>query len=732
MSHNKIKKPDLAPTQAALTQLMMDYYVSFKTGIIKQPPAGFEVTTGAGKSHCAMSLLALLQHEGHPSFCALPTTKLVEEYMQGVHRAGGYPTQYLGRQAPDKIEPNGNSHTCWDMRAIEKAGEKNHRPAQSVCRQCKNGRRADLDSDNKGKILRATTWFAENKERVGDPKDINPCRFLNEGLLEQLEGDLLILPVAAFSEAIGSYVTERGERVKRFGIIDEGVELGHQVKITLVDLAFWIEIIVGIQAQDTTSLSRVSLLDDVRKLFVSLMDSINAGTPIDAEAVCDVHDKVKKELMVAGFASWERVSYDVDTDDYRVPLRALSTLYSNVKSGALNRDKTAILVYEVAPVVEWALKHGNCIFLDATMPLPMRKLIESAGGSVFDALVDQNLHVTRHVGHMYAKGLKDRVGYGATARAALKDMEKIAALSTSKIALITHKSYLDHAVEGKTAEDVASDFEARLGAPIGWFGRDDKGHDEWNSMNIGIVGTQLLPAAGIQHGYSIARAMLMSTGVLWQDWDQEMDDGQSSGGARLPIQPEVRAWLLDYYAQLVVQAIGRARAVRSDTTIQVGLWGGISGVEMDAALLKYGIKIDSVVENTLHNYSRHRPAGENRVNEAIGILIEDGKTVSKLSVREVLSQLGAKSTNDAICSRIREMREAGLLPPPVAGRKSANNIQLTDVECKSDVFVDENTIESDGVLIAVPDQLKTPFFDDSPQIATYSADGILLDDNSLL
>jgi hypothetical protein len=264
-------------------------------------------------------------------------------------------------------------------------------------------------------------------------------------------------------------------------------------------------------------------------------------------------------------------------------------------------------------------------------------------------------------------------------------------------AIITHKSYLKYSQEAHQAEDAAEvaaqEFEAGTGVPIGWFGKHDRGLDAWGGRHLAIVGMPLLSKESIAGAYACTRAAMTDCGIPMPEWDQVMDKEKADAdGPPMPVMPEVRAWLVDEYAQGLAQAVGRNRAVNHPCgrkPLQVHLWGGLQTTEMDAALRRYGVTVHDRARNP--NSAPGPKVDIGAVDEAIRMVLATGGSVSVRSVRAALAGLRRSASTDAISARIREMRDIGAIPAATRVRQSK-----AETVCAAPTHIHVAAIESDA------------------------------------
>ncbi|MHB1991677.1 DEAD/DEAH box helicase family protein [Metallibacterium scheffleri] len=646
------------------------------------PPLALAVTVGVGKSYAFAVAAVRAQRDGQPVLILVPTTQKVQEMIAEIIALGGRPTEYRGRQGPEKgIGP----WTCWNPKGVEKAGEKNHAPARSICAVCPHGMEAALRCNDKLRADAAANWLARNHIKG----DIEPCRFLYEGLPAQMGGDLVVATAAAFSDGLAEWIALDRRRVQRLILVDEVFELGELVAITDGDLTAWIRTLITLREREERRAAHWGeMADDSERLqwiyeqaeqaFREVKSAIALGRLPDAEMIESVYREAQP-LMTGGTARWERVRYNPEEDDHAVPLRALSALRSSLKVGvAAVLEDCCIQVYERAPLLEWAKRRGGVVFADATLQQALRLVIRCWGGEVYSATAPQNMRVTRIHGVKYTRGRPGKAGFPAYARAMMRDYtewaKRLVAQDNGPWAFIVHMAHLvgygrlegDKRTKPEIAVAVAADFEVRTGVKIGWWGRHERGHNSWKGCNIATFGMPLLGqdergGGSLPSQYQLTRAALIMAGEDPRAWPRDVGDLEFGlEGERaipLPARTEVRRWLLDLYAAHVAQGIGRARAARSEREIQILLIGGVDNPDLDAALLGHGVVIDEHGENDLHNSRRGRPPTDLEAIQSVIMMIDEaGGRVSKRMVGDTARERGIQAGDVAIRAAIGRWR----------------------------------------------------------------------------
>lgn len=670
------------------------------------PPLALQITVGLGKSHSVGETAVACWQSGLPLAVLVPTHQLADEYIQRFSELRVHATHYYGRQSPGNAI--GDAWTCWKQEAVEQAGARNHRPAQSLCKTCAHGMRVEAE---RGKE-QAIEFFKRRGER---PDDYEPCRFLYDALPAMLDAQLLVLPISSFSEAVGFWQPRDlvsgipDERVQRLIIVDEHIDLARPVQIRAGDVAGWRDALPALGERlgktvdalqrkgelksEATDLQHARdlrmLLPDLDSLFSDVAGRIAGDVQPDAMRVLDVYKRARKAgaFRTAGTAPWEKVALR-DDGGFHIPLRALRTLATNIEAGTLRTARNHWVAHELSPVVEWAQKHGSTVFMDATLPLPLRAIVEATGGQIIEASAPQNHRIQRVTGHLYARGMVGPGEYQRNAKSRLRELERIAEQLPRPAALLTHKSTLRYSQDAcdhpGAAQNAAAGFEERTGVAIGWFGAHDRGHNRWSGRALALVGMPLLPPEAIASSYGTDRAALAQAGIDWPAWSGAMTDPAdtttSPQGVPLPSTSHVREWLLDRYAAGIAQGIGRNRAVNhhNGTPLLVQLWGGIDHPDLDKALERFGITIHersiNFIHTSLQGY-RARGTDMNKIDEAIvaaqAAAQETGKPVGKALVRRMLTRMNATAADATITARLREIESNPSSNPSISCGRDA-------------------------------------------------------------
>ncbi|EQD65450.1 membrane or secreted protein, partial [mine drainage metagenome] len=196
---------------------------------------------------------------GVPALFVVPTLALAAAYVAAITAAGGNATRYIARQSPDAVADDAAllPWLCHKLEAVRQAGEANHRPGQSLCRECPHGRKSEYECGVPEREQRALKWF---KVHGIDPWDYAPCHFLYDGLPSVKSAEILVAPAAAFSEALAFHngVDEHGrfQRTQRLVIVDEAISPGKLVRAGLGNVEAWLTRLAAIQKRAHEEIAR--------------------------------------------------------------------------------------------------------------------------------------------------------------------------------------------------------------------------------------------------------------------------------------------------------------------------------------------------------------------------------------------------------------------------------------------------------------------------------------------
>ena len=642
---------------------------------------------GAGKTH---AITAWVGASRRPTLISVPTRELGRDYAEalGAH-------QHVGRQGPDG-DPRALCHRLGDVQA---AGDRHHMPAASVCRQCPHGLARAYDEA----LARRDDWKARELARLlpadREQRDAIPrCRWIYEALRDTLTASISVITHQAYADSLAIWGNTEDERAARDIVIDEPPDLVAEIAISAADVTQWIDradwgechaiqaeceaedrakrartakLRAIIEAEINKHAARAALCRDVRPVLEDLGHAILERRLPDEPLRARIAEIVKRAkaagAFAAGTAPWERI-WLAPESGIEAPLRALAALDRSLRTGVARVAGTHLAAYEPTQIggllIEPPRRH-RVVVADATASPELRAVIAARGGQVLDLPITQNVRIRRMIGRTYGRGPVEASKYSAYARGLIARLKHIAAEMPKPAAILTHRAYLDGASDG-CAEELAERFEAQTGVAIGWWGRDERGHNRWIGRHIAIVGMRLLGPHDQASLYARARAAAIWAGADpadWPEWDgsTERYDGVA---APLPTVPAARRWWAERLAADLVQAIGRARAVSHTgaAPIEVRIYGGVWWPDLYQALDRYGLHVDEECPEAVE------PPPEERIRRTALALHERGFKVSASEVARALQGQEAGARRALIVEVLAELRSAGLLPPGGAGR----------------------------------------------------------------
>ncbi|THD09303.1 hypothetical protein B1806_11265 [Metallibacterium scheffleri] len=672
---------------------------------------GAEITTGVGKTRALAELGAQAEALDIDLLILTRTLELRDDIDAAIRDAGGEAARYIARQSADAVQeaPELSPWLCHRAGEVERAGERNHRPAVSVCRECPHGRIVDYAAGG-ARAERAAAWF-KAKDLLIQQFVASPCHFLYQGLPAVKSARVVVAQQGAMSDSLAMRVLPDGSKRQRLVVVDEAVPLGKLVSARVGDIDQWLANIAALRSRGAEYVRRwadvpsradecaawagiidlCGIADGVFRCAIAAIAQRQlpaAGTLVALLARAKLADQV-----AAGVARWERIALDASGDalSWSMPLRALVALAASLRDGVARVSAAGITFYEPAVVLEWARKRGSTIYLDATLPATLRAIIERQGGNVVRVVAHQRVQVSRIVGPSYARGLAGREGFPAYARACWRDYCAAAAQSSGGAwAHLVHLAHVVHAgadamgidvaaarAAGQTNSEIAAQcaaqFATQTGAAIGWWGRHERGHNDWCGRSVRIFGLPLLGLVADEASsdgaegsmvaeWALARAAAITAGCDAAEWPEAVGEFDAvKGRPPLPVDARVRAWLIDRYAGDLIQAIGRARAARTAHTVRIELWGGIDDPAIDQALMRHGLEVESRWPNEVHNTARGRPAlgGAEAIAVAIAAVQVDGGRVSVRGVLAALHEAGHGARREAVVTAVRAANSGG-------------------------------------------------------------------------
>ena len=482
---------------------------------------------------------------------------------------------------------------------------------QQMCKggHCEHGNRAMLDQaeitgrEPSENVIR---FFKEFPEKRSTPA----CMWFDHMSASQRQ-QVRVVTAAGLSPA--DLKTGTGGNVDQI-VVDESVEWSHSHMLDLPTIRGYIESLQAAKNRITKDDegAPVDWLEAPMAIFHDL--SIKLGL-CAADSPAGVYTPVTFDLpgiVTAlngalddhGSALWEKPQWQRWTELVKAPLRALSAIKDGIAAGSLTMIDGALHVTYLHSVVENAVKKNIPIMImDATLDATAAALVP--GDQVTHVVAEPNcewvIDPRRFVSAQKdeASLIKESVEVHKTWRAQEEQTGyKSYVITRMRLALFMLAQHCDMTVDELREMSRLELWDLSIKCRIGWFGWHDVAHDKWNGLDGLIWGQHPVPDATRIKQYMDHRALLMQVRpdlpplpIADGEWagDQWISTGvnEQKSQARLPVQPEVRAWLLQKVAAQKIQAAGRSRAVCQENR-KVTIWQ-VGGYPM-VGLAEHGIR----------------------------------------------------------------------------------------------------------------------------------------------
>lgn len=445
-------------------------------------------------------------------------------------------------------------------------------------------------------------------------------------------------------------------------VIDESVQWSHSQFLGVNQIRIYLESLQDLlkkrpETAEALAVPVAVFQDLSRKLGAqAAVGAKGAYCPIEFD-IKDIANQLKKSLDEDGMAVWEKPRWEKWLDLVRTPLRALTAIRDGIKADSLSIVDGQLHVTYLHPVLSVAMKKKiPILIMDATLDQTARGFVP--GENVHHIVAEPNL--AWKIDPRWFKSARSDVEYLDKEAAQVFDLRRKQEEKTGRQSfIIARKTLAMHMLQLVTQLDddelwnMNHDelWELSIEHRIGWWGWHEAAHDEWNGCN-GILWGQIPTPDEIRlQNYMDHRAALLqikcdgakALPLANNEWaDGAMvrtgDCLQQSKG-RLPIQPEVRDWLLSTISGEKIQAAGRARATGKDYVTQIWQVGGLPPM----GLSEHGIR--PVYERLVDGLSREEVAAlqsakrHDLISEAAAMVIASGNSISRDRVREFATTL---------------------------------------------------------------------------------------------
>ncbi|MHB1644539.1 MAG: hypothetical protein ACYCS8_18130, partial [Acidithiobacillus sp.] len=539
---------------------------------------------------------------------------------------------------------------------VERLASQEHR-LQQMCKSghCEHGNAYMRDKAHESgrepdeKIVR---FFREKPEFA----DAEPCMCFEH--MHDAQGEAVrVVTAAGLSQS--DMIDDMGGDIDVL-TIDEGVQWAHSQFLALPQIRKYIETLQRMaksQAGDGTGPEEISEIlatpiavfaDLAKKLGESAADApAGAYQPIIFD-IAEIAEKLKDATDDKGVALWEKPIWRHWLDLVDVPLRALAAIRDGIAAGSLSVIDGQLHVTYLHPAIAHARAQGiPIVIMDATLDATASAFADVRHSVVAAPNADWRIDPR------WFKGAKnDGESLKKEAATVMKLRKKQEAETGHESFIICRRALaLFMIADLEDMDESELDFlpknelwDLSIDSRIGWFGWHDVAHDEWNGLNCLIWGQMPVPDGVRMQEYADHRAALMLIGLgddlplPDNDWasDQMIQTGtheQQSMG-RLPVQPEVRDWLLRRVSDQKIQAAGRSRAVCQDHEVTVWQIGGYPmtgladhGIRPTYQRLVSGLSGAEVA--TLHAAQRRQ-----LITDAAVLAVASGRQITRDNVRE--------------------------------------------------------------------------------------------------
>lgn len=628
---------------------------------------------GAGKTTALAAAAAAVVADGGAALIVTQTVAAVSAHINLLAAAGVDGTSHAPRVCPtegeiERREPLVGRATCWEMDAIDTAGEDNHIPAASVCHQCPHYWRAAIATaatDMRQSEIRANASIWQSR-RPDTPhwQDVPLCGYFLCLPADRI-APALVTTAAGLSDEMRYVGAGEERREREITAYDETPALLHIVSVDVADVDEWRAAVTDLitKKQGAADKWRDSIpemaakhaadaatMTKVRTCLTDLEIAISRSDEDELKRALEALSGLSSSGALGSAAEWERVwlSWDglSDVASVETTLRALSELTWAVKYGGYQmrapevdchqRPHPARIEYSAPTAAgQMIATQSRWLIADATPPQVIRDLVEPA-----DTLTaNTRIHIYHDDWCHWTAGIRQDT------KTIEQQARKIIAVAR-RTARPEHKTAL---LVRQALHEVIIQKEWWPSELVGHFGLDDRAHNRWAGCDLFIFGesrpTRNDEALLYRGDHAFMRYATGDTDA-WADYDQEL-------------------WELDRLGRERMQAIGRARLLdHSDARVVIfGRTGNLAPYGVDVI----PVTGSSVQERVKAEQRLVRVAQLERVGAAWRSLERRGVQPTNTHLR---AELRATDTggvaNDVACEWRRTMRAAGSSAAAVA------------------------------------------------------------------
>lgn len=578
-------------------------------------PLALQITTGVGKTRAVAQLAAksdiglLILARDH---------RLASEIHQAIVAAGGQDVMvYRGR-----TDLQDHPAHCQQIGLASELSQQRRLIQPILCQRCPHGLSTML--------IRAQSEPQENQEKVRelhrkadmrgvDLEATTPCSWLDHQ--QQAIGTRIVIAAhPSYGPTLARW--RSGEHAEpRLVVVDEAAVLAQDFAVQANHVSEWLVRLDDIRREGSLQMStlldaltavddqedgpgaRESLQDEIdtveqerqalavgEQFLIALAawmgGSIATVGKLPNAELRPTNAVIAAAQAVAGVnptqdsaAPWERaVVLPFRGEEKVVPMRAAHDLaWAIAHDSAYAKNGT---VHATAPTVlgvTIVTKQAHVLLLDATLPTSTRAAVTALGGRVVEIAAEQNVRIVQFAERAHLRNW-DRHADG----------EERKALELKRLRLARDILQAEAGeVPGTITHKPLAELLGEEGLPSGYWGRDEVGTDAYNGLNLLIFGDPMLSPAALRANYEADRALALAAGAPSMDWPhwsegervqplvQVTPDTVMQGRVRMPTNPALLAWALDYYTSRFHQAVGRVRGARASQTRVVHVYAGL-------------------------------------------------------------------------------------------------------------------------------------------------------------
>lgn len=715
--------PTPAPDAAALAQAEADLRVALAdrdTGLRL-----VQATTGLGKTH----VLAGIAASGGEWWTVVTAThQLVDGQVDEWIAAGAEPAEIMhhrGRRAPTEEEVEQYAAAiearqadlvcvadgvCLQLDGIQTVAGQRHSPAATLCTTCPNGKLAMI-----GVVLSQKRYGrADEIRRELEADGVDPATTIPCGAIPQFAAERTTRLLGVAGTAISPTQLEAPKGRKRREVYDEISDLASPVPVSRKAIGEWesqwtsrlawmLERMDHATGEDVaTWRERIdvheAMIDETTPVLDRLRDALagRRGTPslnVVRGIIAELGAIAAAHKARPGTAAWERVRAEWDRtvlDELEAPLRAATDLARAADLGTLEIEQVRRHESVSWRVVGWVPNAAGqdivdragddkpTYLLDATPSRGTISAVQALGGRIERVIVPQPVRVVVDGSHMMGRGTRraqaKRAQWVVPLIAERRNaLAAVLGCAPEEIPILTHKTW------------ALACIAAGMGGDIGWWGADDKGHNHWrDAPGLLVVGPPTLPPTALRDAYLADRAFALAAGCNTEDWPAWGEEAELGIGwqipvggelvtwpGQLPVDEHLRAWVLDRYARLMAQAIGRLRAVRREsapTVLMLGPCPDLSEHGITVTPLRGSEPLALAPSATERGQARQAEA-DLRVVSTLGDL---GPEAPETAVRAHLVATTGRGVHHRVMRRVRDALGKGMTLAQLRGSRIAD------------------------------------------------------------